>query len=136
MTFGERLKEKRTAAHLSQQQLANMANISLRSIQNYECGKRYPNSLAITKKLANILSTTTSYLLAEEGQYILEASEKGGSQARREVRELVEEISGLFAGGELDENDRDAAMQAITEAYFIAKQESKKYANKNKKTDE
>ena len=43
---------------------------------------------------------------------------------------MIQNLSCLFAGGELTEDDRDAAMQALTEAYWIAKSNAKKYSNK------
>ena len=135
MTFGDRLKEKRLAANLSQQGLADRVGITARSIQNYENNKRYPNSLAITVKIAEALNTTSAFLLAEEGQYILDAAEKGGSKTKHDIKTLVEEVTGLFAGGELDEDDKDAAMQALSQAYWIAKKENIKYTPKKYKKD-
>jgi Helix-turn-helix. len=129
MTFAQRLKEKRTSAQLSQQALADKVGITSRSIQNYENGNRYPNSLAIAVKIAEALQTTSEYLLAEEGPHIFDAAEKGGAKAKRDVKALVEEVTGLFAGGELAEEDKDAVMQAVTEAYWIAKKKNKKYAS-------
>jgi hypothetical protein len=35
--------------------------------------------------------------------------------------ELVNAVGGLFAGGDLSEEDKDAVMQAIMEAYWDAK---------------
>lgn len=130
MPFGERLKQKRLEANLSQQKLAEIVGISARSIQNYENNKRYPNSLATTVKIAEALGTTSNFLLGEEGQYIIEAAQKGGTKAKNDIKTLVEQVSGLFAGGELDDDDKDAAMQALSEAYWIAKKESKKYIPK------
>jgi transcriptional regulator with XRE-family HTH domain len=130
MSFAERLRKKRVEAGLSQTELATHAGIHIRTVQNYESGYRYPNSLAITVKLAAALNTTSEYLLGEEGEYIIDAAEKGGTKAKRDIKALVSELSGLFAGGELSEEDRDAAMQALSEAYWIAKKESKKYTPK------
>lgn len=130
MSFSKRLKEKRINAGLSQLELAEIAEISSRSIQNYESGKRYPSSMEITIKLAKALNTTSEYLLDSDGEYLMQAQEKGGTQARREVEGLISEITGLFAGGELDQNEKDAVMQALSEAYWIAKSENKKYSSK------
>ena len=48
------------------------------------------------------------------------------------MEELVSEISGLFAGGELDEEEKDAVMAALTRAYWDAKEDNKKYASKSR----
>ena len=45
-----------------------------------------------------------------------------------QAKELVAEVSGLFAGGELEDDDKDAVLRAIMDAYWDAKNENKKYA--------
>ena len=40
MLFGDKIKELRTLAGMSQQELANNTSLSLRSIQNYESNQR------------------------------------------------------------------------------------------------
>ena len=41
------------------------------------------------------------------------------------MRELVQAVSGLFAGGAIGDEDRDAAMEAIIAAYWAAKKEKR-----------
>ena len=130
MKFNERLRMLRKKAGLTQTELAEAAGSTMRSIQNYEAGKRYPQNIEIAKKLAAALGVTSGELLGEEGEIIVDAGERGGRTSARELRELVENLSCLFDGGELTEDDRDAAMQALTEAYWIAKSNAKKYSNK------
>ena len=130
MKFNERLRMLRKKAGLTQTELAEAAGSTMRSIQNYEAGKRYPQNIEIAKKLAAALGVTSGELLGEEGEIIIDAGERGGRASARELRTLVENLSCLFAGGELTEDDRDAAMQALTEAYWIAKNNAKKYSNK------
>ena len=73
MLFGDRIKELRNLADMSQQELANRTGLSLRSIQNYESNQRYPKDVAILNKLCAALSTTIEELMKEEDQFILEA---------------------------------------------------------------
>ena len=40
------------------------------------------------------------------------------------------EVTGLFAGGEMAEEDMDIMMKAIQDAYWIAKDKNKKFAPK------
>lgn len=129
-TFSARLLELRKKSGLSRAALGKKAKISDKTIQNYEFGVRYPNSLDIVKRLADALDTTSTYLLGEEGSYIQAGREQGGAKGARDVRALVEEVSGLFAGGELPQEDKDAMMRAFTEAYFSSKEENKKYTPK------
>lgn len=132
MAFKERLKEKRKEAGLSQAELATRVGVTSRTIQNYELGTRKPQNVEVVQKLADVLNTTTDYLLGNADRQILAAYVRGGSKAARDVEVLVSEISGLFAGGELDEEEKDAVMAALTRAYWDAKEDNKKYAPKSR----
>lgn len=131
MTFAQRLRNLREQKGYTQAELAAIAGVTSRTVQYYESGKRYPSSLAIAVKLAEALETTSEQLLGEEGGLILDAKERGGAEASRELRKLIEGVSALFAGGELTDEDRDAAMRALTQAYWIAKDDAKKYGKKD-----
>lgn len=130
MNFCDRLKEKRVMAGLTQAELAKKVGMSTRTIQNYELGKNPPSTLEIARKLADALETTVEYLLGSDGTLILQAHEKGGAKAARDVDELVSEVKGLFAGGRLDDASLDGVMQALMEAYWLAKEENRKYTPK------
>lgn len=82
------------------------------------------------RKVANALGTTSEALLSEADQYIVEANEKGGSRAARDVEGLVNDVLGLFAGGEIDEEEKDGIIAVFNEAYWIAKQKNQKYTPK------
>lgn len=133
MLFGDRIKELRNLADMSQQELANRTGLSLRSIQNYESNQRYPKDVAILKKLCAALGTTIEELMKEEDQFILEAASKFGSRGKNDAEKLIEEVGGLFAGGELNEEDKDKVFRAITEMYWKAKDNNKKYTPKKYK---
>ena len=116
MVFKERLKEKRTEANLTQVELAEKAGVTARTIQNYELGSRKPSNMVTMQKIADALNTTTEYLLGSSGTYVVEAHEKG----------------------ELSEDAIEGAYKALTDAYWIAKENNKKYAPKTrrKKSDQ
>lgn len=133
MLFGDRIKELRNLADMSQQELANRTGLSLRSIQNYESNQRYPKDVAILNKLCAALGTTIDELMKEEDQFILEAASKFGSRGKNDAEKLIEEVGGLFAGGELNEEDKDKVFRAITEMYWKAKDNNKKYTPKKYK---
>lgn len=48
--------------------------------------------------------------------------------------QLVEEMGGLFAGGELSDDDIDGVMKAMQELYWKAKEDNKKYTPKKYKS--
>lgn len=93
--------------------------------------------MEVMQKIADELHTTTEYLLGSSGIYTVEAYEKGGAKAARDIDELVSEVTGLFAGGILSEDAIDGAMKALNDAYWIAKEKNKKYTPKKylKKTE-
>ena len=139
MGFKERLKEKRAEANMTQAALAEKVSVTARTIQNYELGTRKPIKYDTVKKLAEALNTTPEYLLGNGGMLVLTAQEQGGAKAAREIDELVSEVTGMFAGGKLSEDVLDGAMQALTRAYWIAKEKNKKYTPKRyrkKQTEE
>ncbi len=130
MLFKDRLREKRVEAGLTQEALAKRVGVSMRTIQNYELGNRRPSNMEVVQKIADELHTTTAYLLGSSGIYAVEAHEKGGAKAARDIDELVGEVTGLFAGGALSEDALDGAMKALNDAYWIAKKNNKKYTPK------
>ena len=61
MTFAERLKQRRNELGLTQAELAKKAELTLRTIQNYEGGTRKPLNIEMVQRLAVALATTTEY---------------------------------------------------------------------------
>ena len=133
MVFKDRLKEKRVEAGLTQAELATRAGVTARTIQNYELGNRKPANMEVIQKIADALGTTTEYLLGSSGTYVVEAHEKGGSKAARDIDELVSEVAGMFASGKLSEEALEGAMKALNDAYWIAKEKNKKYGRRKSK---
>ena len=129
MKFNERLKSIREEKGLTQQQLSDRSGVSVRTIQNYESGSYSPR-FGIVDKLAEALEVTSPELLGQSGMLVAEAADKGGSKNAREMSKLVEEVVGMFAGGTLPKEDRDAYMAAISKAYFESNEENKKYTPK------
>lgn len=46
------------------------------------------------------------------------------------MQQLTDEVTGLFTDGELAQDDMDVMMQAIMDAYWLAKEKNKKYTPK------
>ena len=78
------------------------------------------------KLLADALHMEESVLLDEQAEFVLKAGEVYGSRGSEQAQRLVEEISGLYSGGELCDEDMDAMMEAIQEAYWIAKKRNRR----------
>ena len=129
-SFGERVRAARAAKKLSQKELAELSGISLRTLQNWEGGVRRPSQFEAVSQLATALGVSASELLDQSDALVIDAAERGGSAAARDIASLVSECCGLFAGGELDEEEKDGIMAALTEAYWIAKRATAKHTKK------
>lgn len=136
MEFSNRLKEKRAEAKMTQVELAKKAGMTARAIQNYESGARSPRNIEIVERLATALNTSVSALMGEGDYYVVAAAEKGTQKDARYVDQLVSEITAAFAGGELSEDDMDGVMAALNRAYWIAKENNKKYTPKKYRKEE
>ena len=115
MGFAEKLKEKRTAAGLTQKELAERCGVTARTIQNYELRIRRPLNFSTVQNIARNLHTSTEYLLSD--------SYASGSNENPDgtLVQLTEELTELFLSQELCEAQLDAAMQALWRAYWIAR---------------
>ena len=113
MAFAENLKEKRAQSGLTQAELAMKAGVTARTIQNYELGTRKPGNMVIVQRIADALGTTTEHLLSSGETLVVEAHERGGARAAKDINELVSEVTGMFAGGKLSDDALDGAMRAL-----------------------
>lgn len=129
MKFSERLKKLREENNMTQEQLAKVSGVSSRTIQRYEGGTSHPR-LDAAEKLAKALNISVDQLLGTGGMFVAQAAEKYGSKGAKQAQQLTDEITGLFAGGEMAEEDMDELMLAIQEAYIDAKKRNRKYTPK------
>lgn len=131
MTFAEKIKELRKQKNLSQTDLGKAVGVSLRTVRGWEAEGRYPKQHDIYGKLAEVLGCDVSYLMSDTEAFITDASEKFGNRGQKDAKELVSELTGLFAGGQMAEEDMDALMLAVQEAYVEAKKKNReKYTPK------
>ena len=131
MKFGEKLRKFRLEKGMDQTELAKAAGIHVNTVSNYESGKTYPKKREVYITLANILGVEPNSLHNEEDDFISDASAKYGSRGANQAKALTDEVTGLFAGGNLSEEDMDVMMKAISDAYWIAKEKNKKYTRKD-----
>lgn len=127
MSFSENLQRRRRKLNMTQDDLACRVGVSKRTIAGYESGGRYPKNHDVYDKLAEALSCSRDYLLTDREIFVEKAAEKYGASGRRQAEEAVNTISGMFAGGELSDEDRDAVLKAIQQAYWDSKEDNKKY---------
>ena len=121
MTFGEKFRAEREKKGLTQQQTADGLGINRRMITRYENGISFPRTRDAYKKIADFFETDVNYLLTEDEAFVMEASEQYGSRGMKQAKELIDCMSGLFAGGTLSEQDKDAVMKALQDIYWESK---------------
>ena len=141
MTFGEKFKEEREKRGLTQQEVADALNINRRMITRYENGVSFPRTRDAYKKIADFFQVDVNYLLTENDEFVVEASEQYGSRGMKQAQQLIDGMSGLFAGGSLSEQDKDAVMKALQDIYWeskarnVSKYTPKKYTKADGEAD-
>lgn len=99
MAFGERLASIRKQRSLTQQALADLAEIHMMQVHRYESGASLP-SLEVLKKLAVALRVTSDQLLFEDEErrpdeelrLQFEAVSRLSDEEKRVIREVVDSI--------------------------------------------
>jgi transcriptional regulator with XRE-family HTH domain len=125
MEFKDILKTERERCGYTQKQLADMIGVTDRTIQNYERGRanvaRFEHLQALSEALGIDLSE-----FGETKKFQMTKSQKD----EREITKLVNQMTALFAGGELSDDDKEAAVRAVTKAYWESKELNRKYGKK------
>ncbi len=129
MAFKEKLKVLRTRVGLTQPELAKKAGITVRTLQRYESGVSYPK-MDTVQKLADALETSVENLLDREDRDIIALGETEGARTQRDFLKQAERFSALMAGGEIPEEDKEAAFMMIMKAYTIAKEKNQVFTPK------
>lgn len=138
MEICEKIRILRKRKAYSQTELGELAGIKLRTVIYYESGQRIPKEENILKGLASALDTTVEFLTDDnqsieytnEELFIMKAREKYGSKGASDAKKTIEQVRGLMAGGELDNEDKEAFFIVMQDIYFDSKKRAKKYGRK------
>lgn len=144
MTFGEKIRAERAKLGMDQQSFAEKIGVSKHSLSDYETGKALPRTRDSYRRIADALGVHINYLLTESddaselqnAEFIAEAGEKFGYRGKKGAQRVLAEVNGLFAGGEMAEEDKDELMLAIQQAYIDAKKRNKKFTPKKYRVDD
>ena len=126
MTFGEKLRALRLSKKLTQAELASSLRVTSRTLINYELGKCMPKQTEVLARIATLFDVSVDYLMNDEEVCVRNTREHGNPEADEEVRRLLADVSGLFAGGRLSDEDRDYVMRAINDLYWEAREKAGK----------
>lgn len=82
--IGKKIKEARTIKKMTQQELADLLNISRSAISNWEVGRNYPD-LDIIVQLSDILEISLNTLLREDKIMVKEISKEQRKNSKRKI---------------------------------------------------
>ena len=133
-SFSEKVTEARNELGLTQTQLGDAAGVSLRTVLDYEKGRKTPRPGTMLR-LAKALGVSVKFLSddgcdnpvedIEKDGYIEEARERYGAGEARSVERLLADNAALFAGGELSQEQKDVFFEAVMKAYIACKEEAR-----------
>jgi len=141
MTFGEKFKAEREKRGLTQQEVADDLKLNRRMITRYENGLSFPRYKESYKKIADYFEVDVNYLMTEDEEFVVKAAEQYGSRGFQQAQDIIDGMAGLFAGGTLSEQDKDAVMKALQDIYWeskarnVEKYTPKKYKTSDKESD-
>lgn len=137
MKFGEKVRQLREERGMSQQELAKKIGISSRALWAYENQGTYPRKREQYARIAEALGVPESYLLSEDEEFEARAYEQYGARGKKQAQALTAELAEIFAaGGDLEEDDMKAMLDALQEAFWTAKLRNKKYGRKKSQPEE
>ena len=122
MKFGEKVREQRIKANLSQADAAKAIGVTRATLVNYEGGKSYPQDRSIYFKLAKLFDVDVNYLLTENEEFLTIAAQKYGKKGQEQANAILEQAAALFAGGELSETDQLAFLHNMQALFFESKE--------------
>lgn len=107
MTFGEKIRKLRLDRGLTQRQVAEALNISVRALVYYETGKRLPPQ--------TILNQFREYFQISADALIIDQKEPSlwGAHEQLPPHEILQQVGSLLAGGQLSEEDRALFLDAL-----------------------
>jgi transcriptional regulator with XRE-family HTH domain len=130
MLFGERLRKMREDAGLTQAELGKQIGVSDRVVGYYEANVRFPKKPETLQKISEVFNVSIDSLVGKDGAFVQKSVEQFGYTGSKQAKEVLNNVQALFAGGELPEEDQDEFFRMVTEMYFEAKQNNKKYGHK------
>ena len=134
MTFGMIFRQERKKKNMTQQEVADALGITRRMITRYEKDEALPRTRDSFRKIADLFGIDVNLLLTEDEAFVVKANEKYGNRGQKQAQALIDGMEGLFAGGTLSEQDKDAVMRALQDIYWRSKERNqKKYTPKRYK---
>lgn len=125
MTFGQKVRKFRKQKQLSQNALANLAGISLRTIYGYEAGTTYPRTNGIMNRLATALDVSSEELSDDKPDPEVLFFDYSDYSPDRQAQMLTQQLIALLQGDELSDAEKDTLARAIMDAYWESRRKSR-----------
>lgn len=126
MLFGDRIRNLREEAGMTQVELGKLIGVSDRVLGYYETNERFPKKQEVILNLARVFRVSTDYLLGRDGEFIQEVNEQYGEVESIQAQQFLKNAETLFAGGEVIEDDKDEVFRILTKIYIDTKNKQKK----------
>lgn len=117
MGFAQNIKKYRTESKLTQADLAKKLNVSLPTIQGYEAGKFRPKTTEKYKAICDALNITYEELLKDEKEIPVIHIASDNDNKQWSTYKVISEISRLFTGDKLSQEEKGLIMEAIVDIY-------------------
>lgn len=126
-TFAEKLKQVRIGCHLTQEQIAEIIGVTRKTINLYESGSRVPKQEKVYERLADYFKTTTDFWKYDrKDDFESTATIAYGADGKQQAQKLLADAAGLFAGGALSDEDKEAVFNSLQQVYWEIKMEKAK----------
>ena len=96
MKFGEKVRDLRKKHSLTQDELAQCLGINKRTIIGWERDGRYPRSIEMLEKMADIFHVPLTYLQPDQSLFIERAAEAYGKKGKIEAQHIRSSAGLLF----------------------------------------
>ncbi len=140
-SIGEKIRDRRIDMKLTQSELADKVEVSLRTINKYEKDVVKPHALNL-RRLCTVLGVSEAYLTdpeiddvtygLEEAPYVNVVRDTYGKKAGMDMQQLLDGVQAMFAGGSTPQEDKDLFFEAVMRAYMETKQDAKARFTPNK----
>lgn len=122
MEFGEKLKRLRLERGLLQRELAEVLQVSLRTIKNYELGHSYPKDEEVFHRLAEFFQIDVNYFLIRDIETMRDFNEtKESFSSYFQSETILYLVVDFFSNSEISSTDKDKLMQQMQEIYWREK---------------
>ena len=127
MKFSEKLNNMRIAKGLTQSELSEKIGVSIRSIYKYEAEQAAPRRKIVFANLSDVFGTPIDFWKNDsDNDFELMTEYLYGDYGKNEAERIVREVRGLFTGGKISEEDKDALMKTLQDVYWETKKIEKK----------